>query len=207
MPSTEGSQFPGTGSELSKNCLTSAWMTSACEYLQVSPLSLFLSLSPLASLSRTLDRPKITILNLFGNVVDARRSSCLVRMEKRKKSGRERERGREQGLRDTRRDSKARSSIELLRAIRDRKGEAITSSLQRRIATAVVASLSRRSTRMRDGGNEARYSILFSYLPSPFYSSLSLSLPLFSLFVTSRIVPRFQLTAVNSSRGMINVEK
>ena len=207
MPSTEGSQFPGTGSELSKNCLTSAWMTSACEYLQVSPLSLFLSLSPLASLSRTLDRPKITILNLFGNVVDARRSSCLVRMEKRKKSGRERERGREQGLRDTRRDSKARSSIELLRAIRDRKGEAITSSLQRRIATAVVASLSRRSTRMRDGGNEARYSILFSYLPSPFYSSLSLSLFLFSRFVTRRIVPRFQLTAVNSSRGMINVEK
>ena len=141
--------------------------------------------------------------------MDARRSSCLVRMEKRKKSGRERERGREQGLRDTRRDSKARSSIELLRAIRDRKGEAITSSLQRRIATAVVASLSRRSTRMRDGGNEARYSILFSYLPSPFYSSLSLSLSLFlfSRFVTRRIVPRFQLTAVNSSRGMINVEK
>ena len=172
-------------------------------------LSLSLSLSPLASLSRTLDRPKITILNLFGNVVDTRRSSCLVRMEKRKKSGRERKRegGREQGLRDTRRDSKARSSIELLRAIRDRKGEAITSSLQRRIATAVVASLSRRSTRMRDGGNEARYSILFSYLPSPFYSSLSLSLPLFSRFVTRRIVPRFQLTAVNSSRGMINVEK
>lgn len=118
--------------------------------------------------------------------MDARRSSCLVRMEKRKKSGREKEREREEGLRDTRRDSKARSSIELLRAIRDRKGEAITSSLQRGIATVVVASLSRRSTRMRDGGNEARYSILFSYLFSPFYFSLLLPLLPFSMsrFVT-----------------------
>lgn len=43
MPSTEGSQFPGTGSELSKNCLTSAWMTSA--WVSPSPSSLFLSLS------------------------------------------------------------------------------------------------------------------------------------------------------------------
>lgn len=94
-------------------------------------------------------------------------------------------------MRDTRRDSKARSSIELLRAIRDRKGEAITSSLQRRIATVVVASLSRRSTRMRDGGNEARYSILFSYL------SLSPFLPLF--YVSFRHCSnraRFQLAAV-----------
>lgn len=178
MPSTEGSQFPGTGSELSKNCLTSAWMTSA--WVSPSPSSLFLSLSLLLphsqghSIGRRL--PFWTCLVMLWM-----RDDHPVSWEWRKgRKVEERERGREQGLRDTRRDSKARSSIELLRAIRDRKGEAITSSLQRRIATAVVASLSRRSTRMRDGGNEARYSILFSYLPSPFYSSLSLFLPLFS---------------------------
>ena len=180
MPSTEGSQFPGTGSELSKNCLTSAWMTSACEYLQVSPLSLFLSLSPLASLSRTLDRPKITILNLFGNVVDARRSSCLVRMEKRKKSVRERER---EGARFEGYKARFEGSIQYRAFTSDpwseRRGNHLVSSKKNRYRGCGVV----KSTFNEDARRWERGTIFYPFLLSSFsflFLSLSLSPPLFS---------------------------
>lgn len=80
MLSTEGSQFPCSGS-----CQRIVSLLSLNDFRLVAnplcPAILSVSLSRTRSL-------KITILNLFGNVVNAGRSSRLVRMEKRKKSKR-----------------------------------------------------------------------------------------------------------------------